>query len=81
MRTRRRVQRTAARGRAPADDQPIARISDGIGTQHLRGGVLIIDLGNEERGILVRRDEIHDLIEDLEYFLETQGEPKTVAAA
>jgi hypothetical protein len=81
MRSRRRVQRAAARSRAPADDQPIARISNGIGTQHLRSGVLILDLANEERGILVRPDEIHDLIEDLEYFLEMQREPKTVAAA
>jgi hypothetical protein len=81
MHSRRRVQRAAARGRAPADDQPIARISDGIGTQHLRSGVLIVDLADEERGILVRPDEILALIEDLEYYLETQPAPATVAAA
>lgn len=81
MRTRRRIQRVVEREGIPADDQPIARITDHIGTQHLRKGVMILDLADDERAILVRPDDILALIEDLEHFLETQRAPTTVAAA
>ncbi len=63
------------------DKQPIACITDTIGTQHDDRGVLIIPLDHAEIGVFVASEDIPALIADLQWFLETTRQTRRTVVA